>query len=1125
MVNIADNENKNLIMEQAKQTAKKVVKRIITFKVILALILIVAIIVLLSAIIWFFFKDSGVWGKEEKGRPNIYTDNVKMDPKEGIVIDKEAVIKQALLDMGFTEDEIAEMSEQEIISRFSLSQKLNRTITSLDECTATEILWCLSEEYSNFLDSPEQLEFLLKAELITQYPYIDGLDDSKTNGVIKFYRYSNTGEVDFKSSYANAGENNKEEEQQQEEESEEEPEIDASKIFYIGDSWMNRLKLYNYISADYTYAKDGVSASSTNWANGIKSSVKSDSSAIVIMLGLNNTGSAEQMKKLLGDLTSLNKPIYVLRVFYVAKGYGNAEQMNRNIDTYNKAISEYCASTENVNFIDTTTGLYDGNYLSGKYSDSTYYHLNKDGCQQWYYNIEQALKAGGGLRTNINNQEAYRIKYTSRENFDALYSEYESSGNRDIFKYFTLDDEGNVEVATWTKTTGNFTTQNGIKSIGEIQSTYDPRYQQTSSGVSFVEYRASITKINYKSMASKYTIPFEYLWALLVEGEDYKFVERVANLAYNTEFCVGIYDSVNTSTNVDKRYYTRVITKTTTRTNSAGETSSKTTTSTVPCVDISTITTETDTISYDVAYANTWIVEIWTKYIAKNFSGDSNKDVTIMEGQKGNLSEGELKDRLENFEENEDKEELKNATEGEEILINTPTVNEVENTEISQAENLTVTEQTSVNNSYERTTPELREKIDIDPNTGDNFVKALRESENAYRLLTNNGTLNWLCEILEENEDTANMVDLTKALIKKAIDPDAEIDFDFSIFKPDSFSDFGAIYGNSLEEKVWFALKGMGYSDEAAAGAMGNFYCESGFKSNNLENSYEKKLGYTDESYTEAVDNGSYSLQRFISDHDEANCGAGYGLAQWTFYSRKEALYNFAKSKGTSIGDEDMQLEFLLNNIRDTQNTSAHDKWKSSATPEEAATNFCAYYERGTGDSARRSAARMMYEKWKGAEKSSEQAFQVSATDKYMGAVITTDKRVSAIYGNDGYHDHYHRGIDIAAPGGTPIVALGSGKVVDARFNPARGYFVRIDHGNGYCTLYQHCSKIASNISVGTTVKKGQVIAYVGSTGKSSGNHLHLEVWVPHGQGYDNWGNKTWDVTDPSKFNYSLLPD
>ncbi len=102
---------------------------------------------------------------------------------------------------------------------------------------------------------------------------------------------------------------------------------------------------------------------------------------------------------------------------------------------------------------------------------------------------------------------------------------------------------------------------------------------------------------------------------------------------------------------------------------------------------------------------------------------------------------------------------------------------------------------------------------------------------------------------------------------------------------------------------VWNYFKGKGLNDFAVAGIMGNLYAESGFKPTNLQNTYEKNLGYTDDSYTKAVDDGSYD--NFIKD------SAGYGLAQWTYWSRKKALLKFAQAAGESIGDLGMQLDFM----------------------------------------------------------------------------------------------------------------------------------------------------------------------------------------------------------------------
>lgn len=83
-----------------------------------------------------------------------------------------------------------------------------------------------------------------------------------------------------------------------------------------------------------------------------------------------------------------------------------------------------------------------------------------------------------------------------------------------------------------------------------------------------------------------------------------------------------------------------------------------------------------------------------------------------------------------------------------------------------------------------------------------------------------------------------------------------------------------------------------------------------------------------------------------------------------------------------------------------------------------------------------------------------------------------------------------HNGLDIAYGYGTPILAVQSGTVITATVSPSYGNYVVIDHGGGICTLYAHCSRLL--VSVGQTVSKYDTIAEVGSTGDSTGNHLHI---------------------------------
>ena len=113
--------------------------------------------------------------------------------------------------------------------------------------------------------------------------------------------------------------------------------------------------------------------------------------------------------------------------------------------------------------------------------------------------------------------------------------------------------------------------------------------------------------------------------------------------------------------------------------------------------------------------------------------------------------------------------------------------------------------------------------------------------------------------------------------------------------------------GKNNEERIWNYLIEKGLSKAGAAGLMGNLNAESALNPKNLQNSYEKKLGYTDDSYTAAVDNGSY--KNFVHD------SAGYGLAQWTYWSRKQNMLEFARAASKSIGDLEMQLDFLFKEL------------------------------------------------------------------------------------------------------------------------------------------------------------------------------------------------------------------
>lgn len=105
------------------------------------------------------------------------------------------------------------------------------------------------------------------------------------------------------------------------------------------------------------------------------------------------------------------------------------------------------------------------------------------------------------------------------------------------------------------------------------------------------------------------------------------------------------------------------------------------------------------------------------------------------------------------------------------------------------------------------------------------------------------------------------------------------------------------------ETIVWNWLIDRGLNQYATAGVMGNMFAESSLVPNNLQNTYEKILGMSDEEYTTAVDNGTYL--NFATDK------GGYGLCQWTYHTRKQGLLDLARERGTSIADVVTQLVYL----------------------------------------------------------------------------------------------------------------------------------------------------------------------------------------------------------------------
>lgn len=158
---------------------------------------------------------------------------------------------------------------------------------------------------------------------------------------------------------------------------------------------------------------------------------------------------------------------------------------------------------------------------------------------------------------------------------------------------------------------------------------------------------------------------------------------------------------------------------------------------------------------------------------------------------------------------------------------------------------------------------------------------------------------------------------------------------------------------NSTDKTIWDFFTGKGLNAYAVAGIMGNLYAESALRPTNLQNSYEKKLGHTDDSYTKAVDNGTYT--NFVKD------SAGYGLAQWTYWSRKQALLEYAQKAKKSIGDLAMQLEFMWTELQGY--TSVMKTLKTATSIQAASDAILTGYERPADQGSSVKAKRASYGK------------------------------------------------------------------------------------------------------------------------------------------------------------------
>jgi hypothetical protein len=320
---------------------------------------------------------------------------------------------------------------------------------------------------------------------------------------------------------------------------------------------------------------------------------------------------------------------------------------------------------------------------------------------------------------------------------------------------------------------------------------------------------------------------------------------------------------------------------------------------------------------------------------------------------------------------------------------------------------------------------------------------------------------------------------------------------------------------NMTEKEIWDYLVKAGLTKAGVAGLMGNLYAECGLKACNLQNNGNNKLGLTDEQFTAKVDSGEYSKETFIRD------GYGYGLAQWTYWSRKQAFYEYVVSKGASIGCCKTQLEYLVKEISGYK--AVINVLKTTASVREASDIVLLQYERPADQSEavqvkRANFGQVYYDKY-ATVKQPEVKPEQPVEKKYyrvrlswdnaksqLGAYEILDNAKAAckegysVYDWNGQVVYSNKPVEVPKPAPTEIYKTGMYKVVcddlNIRKGPSTDYdIVGVIKDHGTYTIVEvqngHWGKLKSgagwiSIHKNYCTRKGDIVSTPQVTKKSN---------------------------------------
>ena len=457
-------------------------------------------------------------------------------------------------------------------------------------------------------------------------------------------------------------------------------------------------------------------------------------------------------------------------------------------------------------------------------------------------------------------------------------------------------------VATWNQTSVNVTTNDPNVDVNQYNS---------------MQYSMTSTTVNYRGMVDRYAMPFDFLWELLVAGEEKEFVFELADLVYNSDIQVTIYDNLTVNTNVETWNYEQEC-KTQTDIDISGsfqgyykrktELNHEDEPKSTPYLTTKTTVTTTNTINQVLTRANTWIVDYTNNYTyseptSTSSSNTINQDDQEFPSEPNSTGTSFSCDHIGSY-----KQEIINQIKASVDTYNkdlpeTPEGSESPPTQIKfNSNNVVFSENYAVRYYYRyknisekidsnietkkftEGTPNCKEKTSADTDKNGeplelNFVTIFKKAEHATARKNILSITEWLFEMVEINGKPD--LDLVKYLLYKATNVSYGVtEYDFSEFDASKFTGVTGLYGGSIQEKLWWALIDAGYSKVATAAVLGNIQWESGFDPTSIEKKYE----------------------------------IGLGLCQWS-YDRRTQLEGYIAFKGTDTSDVQTQIEFLLGEL------------------------------------------------------------------------------------------------------------------------------------------------------------------------------------------------------------------